>query len=142
LRLGELRAAFGKFLAHARGPDHVAQALRKQRPLRRALDKEVGRAGFIGTRNRCLVVEPSQHQDRYVLAAGEPSQSFAGDEAVDIRHECIQHDDVRLVVRVELQCTGATIGLDHAPLPLSQCGGRQQPCHRIVVDQQHQVGPL
>ena len=106
------------------------------------LTKKSVAPGLVGPRDRRLVVEACKHQDRHVLAARQAPQALAGDETIDFGHQRIENDDVRLVVAVELQRACASVRLDHSPLAFRECRGRQQTCHRIVIDQQYEVAPL
>ena len=93
LRARQARLAALELDPRARRAQQVAQAPGEQAPLRR-LDEEVGGAGFVGARDRGVVVEAGQHQHRQRFEAGQDAQLAAGLEAVEAGHDGVEHDDV------------------------------------------------
>src|SRR6185369_7171671 len=135
LGAGEARLAALELDAGARGAQQVAQAAGEQAPLRR-LDEEVGCAGFIRARDRSVVVEAGQHQDRQRLEAGQRAQLAAHLEAVEPRHDGVEDDDVGQPVGQHAHRLLAARRLgDVEALVLERDRGQQQ-VDLVVVDEE------
>ena len=135
LRAREARLAALELDPRPRRAQQVAQPPGEQAPLGR-LDEEVGRAGFVGARDRGVVVEAGQHQHRQRLEAGQDAQLAAGLEAVEAGHDGIEDDDVGQPVGEDADRRLAARGLgDGEALVLESDRGQQQ-VDLVVVDEE------
>ena len=136
LRARQARLAALELVPGSRRAQQVANAPGKQSPLRR-LDEEVGGAGFVGARDRGVVVEAGQHQHRQRFEAAQHAQFTAGLEAVEAGHHGVENDDVGKKIDQRRDRLLAAGGLGDAEALVLQCDRGEQQVDLVVVDEQH-----
>ena len=129
-------AAAQQLLPRAGGPQQVPQAPFEQAPLRCLHEKVVG-ARAVGPVDRLFVVQAGEHQHRYMLQSGQGPQALASLKAVQVRHQGVQHHDIRYRgVQVPQSSTArGKLGDHEAATP--QRHGCHHEVHLVIVDEQH-----
>ena len=124
------------------GAQHVADAVRQDRPVDRLAD-EIGGADAIGLLDRIDVVQRGGHQDRRVASARQCPNGPADIEAVHLGHHHVEQHEVRHALGVQLERRRAALRLDDVEAGRFEHLALQKAFGLVVVGYQDQrVAPL
>ena len=142
LRLGQALLAEDQASQVLVGAQHIADAVRQDRPVDRLVD-EIGGADAIGFLDRVDVVERGGHQHRRVASARQCANGAADIEAVHLGHHHIEQHEVRLAFGEALERRGAALRLDDLEAGGFEHLALQKAFGLVVVgDQDQRVDPL